>query len=330
MKQLWPWTIEILMVLIPLALIVLTTNFALRRKPSTVKAASHQESDITGIKKVGQAIAFGLCLVLSMTISLMVLNHPQWLSWVVAIVPHAARQYILLVLVMPFVLVGFQITARLSRWRRRLVNLSVVALIVVTIVSQSWITNDICTLTLVFMYGVTTQPRVSFTRLSIILLIGAVLYDAVQVYATGAMQQRVERVASKPTGLAGMAFIIPENLGHMVVDLQHDAAALIGTGDILLGCIMAVSAGRVAQRTNVPRIKWAAYCGFVLAMTLGLAAALIFKIDQPATIYLVPCIWLLVQFAAWRAGVTEELKLPLRHHEPITPKATTQPAIEQA
>lgn len=330
MKQLWPWTIETLMVLIPLGVIVLSTSFALRREPRTMKPPSHRESDVAGIKKIVQAILLGLCLVLWMTVLLTLLNHTHWLSWVVALVPHSARPYMMLVLIMFVALPGFQTTARFSRRRRRLVNLAVVALIVVTIFAQSWITNDICTLTFVFMYGVMVQPRVSFTRLSIILFIGAMLYDAVQVYGTGAMQQSVEHAAAKPTGLAGMAFVIPENLSQAVVDLQHGGAALIGTGDIVLGCIMAVSAGRVAQRTNVPRIRWAAYCGFVLALVLGLGAALIFNVDQPATIYLVPCIWLLVLLAAWRAGVADELKLPLRQHKPPAREASTQPAIEHA
>lgn len=165
----------------------------------------------------------------------------------------------------------------------------------------NWLTASLLSV-LITIWGLyTIQPLWSFLRVTGVLLVVALCYDVVQTLATSSMIRYAERaVTISWPGLIR----IPLHITSLTA-IQGPA---IGAGDLLIPGILAVIAGRIAQRSGARSILWAALIGFAAGVLLALVVVTILDIPQPATIFTVPGVALPVWLTARHNGVQAELR----------------------
>jgi presenilin-like A22 family membrane protease len=196
-------------------------------------------------------------------------------------------------------------TSRKSRW---LVRVGLIALIIPWAVFNNWVTLDLLGLGLAFAFAATMQPRVSFLRLTIVLMILAFVYDFVQVFITGNMVKAAENMMSvmnAKEGDLGIPFllILPGEFSWYPA-----SSGMLGLGDVVAALLIATAAQRVGKRTNSALPLAAVGIGFLVSVVLAYAAAKSFNSGQPALIYIVPICCGLVMLTAKLQGNFAELR----------------------
>lgn len=310
---------------------------AARQRESEEKDANDLSSKRDWVK----VIAFSLGMVTCMSLMLALIANPPSMPWLVSMLRPVASflrdtfedKNTALIYGMVFYVFWVSHSLALatkpgtSRKIRWLVRFGLIALIIPWAGFNNWVTLDLLGLGLAFAFAATMQPRVSFLRLTIVLMILAFVYDFVQVFITGNMIKAAENmmsVMSAKEGDLGVPFllILPHELSWFPAH-----GGMLGLGDVVAALLIATAAQRVGKRTNSAWPLVAVAVGFVLSMLLAYAALAWFDSGQPALIYIVPICCGLVMLTAKLQGNFAEL----RRRAWVAPVATpTAPAVKKA
>lgn len=196
---------------------------------------------------------------------------------------------------------------------------------------DSWMTNNLLGAVMTVHGILVLQFRMSFLRLSLILLVIAVLYDAWQVYETANMVELAE--ASLPTQPSAPVTSLPTPAeaseralsvpGVLLVPsglaLHSTWTYFLGMGDVLIVGVMVVTAARVGRRVGSRVPFFAALTGFAVAISVTVVVADYFRAAQPALIFIVPACAGGVMVCARCSGYWDDLKKPVYGSEMLTP-----------
>lgn len=127
--------------------------------------------------------------------------------------------------------------------------------------------------------------NLSFVKISIFST-AIVLYDAIHVFGTHLMQKAAGGIVQ--SGIPAM------------IDLVYFQ---MGVGDIVLPGMAVVFGIRLAKELKVPILGAAGILGYVIGLFVTLAVLFVSQYPQPATIYLIPSVFVFLLAAAWAKGV---------------------------
>lgn len=274
-------------------------------------------SDVKSKRDLLNIGAIALGIVLGMSLVLVAITHAEYFSAILQPLVRLFEDFdqntviaVIVAIILLFQAPGLLGTCFtwITPWRRVGIAAVFVGVYIAWISIDSWVTLDLIAAVLCISTILMFQPRISFLRLSLILLIGAFLYDAVQVYGTGNMES-LARAATPTIGaserelMIPMLFIIPR-------DLSFESFGLLGLGDVVVLGVMAVAAARLGKKIGSRMPLVLTFAGFAVAMTVCYAVMWHFKLAQPATIYIVPLCALPVILYVWRRSEFSQLSMP--------------------
>lgn len=285
--------------------------------------ADDTKDDVGSRRKVGRVLLIGVVISVAAScfLALMVwLLQMKWLirfaEWLESVVPEV-------VLFVPFILyVALMVAgpvfmlAGCFTWlpKRSLIPVVIgqLAIVGLWVKFDWWLLHDLLATMAAAAMIMQLQFRASFLRLSLILLVAAFLYDAIQVFGTGNMSTYAEAIMStqetahqeRVYGFP-VLFVIPEGFA------QHATwAGMLGLGDVFVGGVMAVTALRVGRRVGTYVPFYAVVGAFAASLLCADIVIRQFHAMQPATIYIVPLCMGAVMLWAWLSGHWAELKKP--------------------
>jgi presenilin-like A22 family membrane protease len=301
----------------PLTQAVIIPDADLKEQANPAEA-EELASDLDSRHKLMRAVGIALGIVLVMSMMLWVLSHPEYfedfLEPLVRVLSHMDYNTLLATMVVfPIALQVLGIARTftwITPWRGVLIGVACAAVLSAWLLVDSWITLNLAAALICLLGALSFQTRISFLRLSLIMLIASILYDAWQVYGTQDMQKYAasvtpqigepERVLAFPA-----LFMFPGELS-----LHPFGYAMLGAGDVMVLGIMAISAARLGKKleSQVPLLLTMA--GFAVAMAVATMVVHYTDFAQPATIYIVPlCALPVIVFARLR-GRFDQLSMP--------------------
>jgi presenilin-like A22 family membrane protease len=262
-----------------------------------------------------------ISIVASCFLALMVwLLQVEWLirfaEWLQSVVP-AIILFIPFILFVAWMVVGpVFVLAGCFTWlsRRSLIPVVIgqLAIVGLWIKFDWWLLHDLLAAMAAAGIILQFQFRASFLRLSLVLLVAAFLYDAIQVFGTGNMSAYAEAVMpvqetahqARVYGFPAL-FVIPEGFA------QHATwVGMLGMGDVIVGGLMAVTALRVGRRVGTYAPFYAVVGAYAASLLCADLVIRQFHVAQPATIYIVPLCMGSVMIWAGLSGHWSELKKP--------------------
>ena len=185
-----------------------------------------------------------------------------------------------------------------GRFRKHVVFVVLVFTAGAWLADTNWLTTDLVTVIFVAQLVTSWQIRAPFAVTAVALLVVAAGYDAVQVFVTHAMTQE----ASTVTGDLPVTLTFPAHLA-----LTAPAAVALGVGDIFLPGALAVTAGRISQRTGDSAYYRAAVAGYAAGLAGAVITLEVSRIVLPALVFLIPCVTVAVIITAARRHALNEL-----------------------
>jgi presenilin-like A22 family membrane protease len=189
---------------------------------------------------------------------------------------------------------------------RRIIRLPAMVLVMTTYLfwttMNSWLLTNLMVVLAILNGLVFLRRNWSFARLAVIGVAITLLYDAIQVFYTGAMDQLIKPAVHESLPVL---LVIPRQLNPV-----SEPAAFIGAGDIIIPGILVVAAAFIGARIGQSRLYWWSLAGYAIGLTVTIIMSVAFDATQPALIYLMPGVIGGVCLAAWRGGVLPELRQP--------------------
>ncbi|MFA5987210.1 MAG: presenilin family intramembrane aspartyl protease [Candidatus Paceibacterota bacterium] len=167
-------------------------------------------------------------------------------------------------------------------------------------VYPNWITIDLAE-TCVAMHFFVAYRNIKLKQCAVITL-GIMTYDALMVFGTGLMQKVAGGLTVGGKAVIPALIMIPKSLS-----LDGKTLFCMGLGDIVLPGFIVVYAMRQALKHKAPSLAIGACLGYVAGSVIALSLFFVFKSPQPATIYLMPGVFVGFFSAAWYKGLLNEV-----------------------
>lgn len=287
---------EALLALVATILLYVATQItlALPKEVSVFNEFNNDKKVPLGESKKGSVKSWGLVVLAGLAICLA-------LTTVLIVTPrfsHLAGSSKLLVVILP--LIAFSLAWQLRTEKQRIIAVAVMAAVSVAWTwSPNWLTSNLLIIALLIATVILIQLRSSFLQVAVALAIIAFFHDVVQTWGTDKMEESALRAVSNSEP---RLFVIPASF-----DLSAPMLVALGAADIFLPSLLAVIAGRIAERTGHRSIYWAAIAGFAVGLCLSAVGLYVTKKAQPAMIYILPSLLLAVWLTAWRCKVSDLL-----------------------
>ncbi len=148
---------------------------------------------------------------------------------------------------------------------------------------RNWLIQDIVNLAVGLLFLV--KFRITSLKNCAIISIGIILYDASAVFASGQMIAHAENLSQYPFGM----LVVPDGISPSSKPIMF-----LGVGDIVIpGFIILASYWKYGKTGEIAGIL-----GYLLGGAVTLWVLIGAQFPQPATIYLIPGVWLGLFFAS--------------------------------
>lgn len=164
----------------------------------------------------------------------------------------------------------------------------------------NWLTIDTTTLILVIQFLLTFR-NISIKQ-SALIACGIMIYDAFMVFGTGVMQKVAGEAISNGKVLMPILIMIPQSLS-----LESKAIFVEGLGDVVLPGLVVMCAMRESIRLSMPTLTMGACAGYIMGSLISLMVLIVFNFPQPATIYLMPGVFVGLLSVAWHKRLIKKV-----------------------